>query len=150
MSFDSVECDAQRPSLRIGAYFSLSGNGLATSGPEAFDGFMFLVNKINTERIGPYSIDVIVCDDQFILSKALACFAKFAIEDRVEIVVGGHTTFTISAGDYFEKYQILNIQWVDVHFHGRATHPTDARCVGGNRCCTGPETIYTSTRRKWM
>ena len=87
---------------------------MATYGPEAFDGFMFLINKINDERIGPYSIHVTVCDDQFILSKALACFAKFAIEDPVPIVVGGHTTFTVAAGDYFEKYQILNIQCVDI------------------------------------
>ncbi len=105
-----TQCDAQRPSLRIGAYFSLSGNGLATNGPESYDGFMFLINKINSERIGPYSIHVTVCDDQFLLSKALACFARFAIEDPVPIVVGGHTTFTVAAGDYFEKYQILNIQ----------------------------------------
>ena len=85
---------------------------MATNGPEAYDGFMFLINKINRETIGPYFIQVVVCDDKFILSQAMACFKRFAVDDPVQYVVGGHTTFTVAAGNYFENYQILNIQFV--------------------------------------
>ena len=84
---------------------------MATNGPEAHDGFMFLINKINNESIGNYTIQVTVCDDQFVLSKAMACFKQFAVDDPVQIVVGGYTTFTVAAGNYFEPFGILNIQY---------------------------------------
>ena len=101
----------QRPVLRIGAYFSVTGAGALTAIPEAHDGFMFVINKINNESIGAYSIQVSFCDDQFSLAKAMACWRKFAVEDPVQIVVGGHTSFTVNAGNYFEPFGILNIQY---------------------------------------
>ena len=73
---------------------------------------MFVINKMNDESIGPYSIQVLLCDDQFVLAKAMACWRKFAVEDPVQIVIGGHTSFTINAGNFFEPYGILNIQYV--------------------------------------
>jgi ABC-type branched-subunit amino acid transport system substrate-binding protein len=75
---------------------------------------MFLIDKMNKESIGPYFIQVVVCDDKFLLSEAMACFKRFAIDDPVQYVVGGHTTFTVAAGNYFEKYQILNIQYAKI------------------------------------
>ena len=106
-----TNCLNQRPILRIGAYFSLSGAGAQTAIPEAHDGLMFIINKINNASIGPYTIQVSVCDDQFILAKAMDCWRKLAMEDQVQIVIGGHTSFTINAGNYFEPLGILNIQY---------------------------------------
>jgi ABC-type branched-subunit amino acid transport system substrate-binding protein len=100
----------QRPVLRIGVYLPLSGAGLTTNGPEIYDGMMLLINKINAERIGPYAINASMCDDQYILAKAKACWRRFAVEDPVQIVLGGHTSFTVDAGNYFEPFGILNIQ----------------------------------------
>jgi hypothetical protein len=100
----------QRPVLRLGVYLPLSGAGLTTNGPEIYDGMMLLINKINTERIGPYAINATICDDKYILAAAKACWRRFAIEDPVQIVLGGHTAFTVDAGNYFESFGILNIQ----------------------------------------
>ena len=71
---------------------------------------MLLVNKINNEAIGPYALHLSICDDQYILQVAKGCWRKFAVEDPVQFVIGGHTSFTVAAGDYFENFGILNIQ----------------------------------------
>ncbi len=87
----------QRPVLRIGVYLPLSGAGMTTNEPEIYNGMMLLINKINTDRIGPYVINASICDDKYILAVAKACWRRFAIEDPVQIVLGGHTSFTVVA-----------------------------------------------------
>ena len=113
--------------------------------PAAHDGFMFIVNKINDGRIGPYHIEVILCDDQNIMAIAQECWERFAIQDPVQFVVGGQTTLTVAAGNYFEKFGILNIQY-ELLNSAAATLQTDSYL----RCCTGPNSVYMSTIRKWM
>jgi hypothetical protein len=136
---------------------------LTTNGPEIYDGVMVLVNKINNEGIGPYAIKLVICDDKYILDVAKACWKKFAVDDPVQFVLGGHTSFTVPAGDYFEKFGILNIQYASLlgpfsHFTHLTFHAVPVLFTVASlhdyfpciRCCTGPELVYTSTKRKWM
>jgi hypothetical protein len=122
-----IGSSSQRPVLRVGAYFSLTGAGAATNNPEAWNGLKLVIDKLNNENIGKYEIELILCDDEFKVTKARQCWQKFAVTDPVPIVIGGDTTFTVEAANYFEPFGILNLQ-----------------------CCTGPNAVYSSPQRQWL
>lgn len=118
---------AERPTLRVGAYFSLTGAGATTNNPEAWNGLKLVVNTLNSQNLGRFQIDLILCDDQFNVVIARKCWERFAVVDPVPLVIGGDTTFTVEAANYFETFGILNLQ-----------------------CCTGPNAVYASPQRQWL
>jgi ABC-type branched-subunit amino acid transport system substrate-binding protein len=122
----NAELVDSRKVIRIGAYFSLAGAGASTNGVESYDGFRFVIEKLNSVQTidSRYDLQIVLCDDMWDTVIARNCWKKFAVDDPVDLVVGGHTKFTIDAANYFEGFGLLNLQ-----------------------CCTGPNSVYAAQRK---
>ena len=122
----NAELVDSRKVIRIGAYFSLAGAGASTNGVESYDGFRFVIEKLKSVQTtdSRYDLQIVLCDDMWDTSIAKNCWKQFAVDDPVDLVVGGHTKFTIDAANYFEGFGLLNLQ-----------------------CCTGPNSVYVAQRK---
>jgi class 3 adenylate cyclase/ABC-type branched-subunit amino acid transport system substrate-binding protein len=118
-----------QPQIDIGVWMSVTGSFNLF---DAFDGVVTWARYVNEARGGIkvngvlYKVNLITRDDQSNITLARVYWQEFATMG-LKYVIGGHTSMTVAASEFFEPLGIVNIH-----------------------CCTGPDDVYMTNPKKWI